>query len=511
VAKDIDFNVISQAIRETAGDYVKVGSFESNPVNDACIKLEITDMAMKAYIRVTPPGLGGCDLPAETILSFLRKNHVVHGVNEDFIRKFADRPVFNENVLIAEGTKPNNGRDDYIQYNFEIEQAKVRFRKGLNDRVDFKDLHIIQNIVEGQPLAKKIPSELGSAGMTVTGKVVPAVNGRDLILPLGKNVHVGDDELTIYADINGQVVDANGKINVEPIYTVTGNVDIKTGNIIFLGTVVVNGNVDAGFSVKASGNIEIHGTVEKAELDADGDIIVHQGITGKGTGIIRAGRSLWARFIENTWVEAENMVIVSDGIINSHVDASKRIACQGKRAHIVGGRLRATEEIVADILGSSISGTETICEVGFEPKYKEKMEALTENKDAVVKRLEDIRLNLQTLINIKKQRKSLPEDKEIFMGELIETRKDLIEDLRKIDENINQIKEILYGIHGLGRVSASSKVYPGVRIIIRDVKEEVRNEYKGVSFILEDDLIRVTKYEESDGKTKRGDHGNSAN
>jgi uncharacterized protein (DUF342 family) len=510
VVKDINILVVSQVIKDAAGVYVKVGYFENNPVNDGYIKLEVTDGGMRAYIKVTPPGPGGCDLPAETILAFLRNNRVVHGVKEDFIRNFADRPIFNENVLVAEGTKPSNGRDAYIQYNFETDQTKVRLREGFNGKVDFKDLHIIQNVVEGQPLAKKMPAELGSAGMTITGKVVPAVNGKDMVMPLGKNVHVGDDEVTIYADINGQVVDANAKINVEPVYVVKGNVDIKIGNIIFLGTVVVNGNVEAGFSVKAAGNIEVHGTVEKAELEAEGDIIVHQGITGRGAGIVRAGRSLWARFIENTSVEAGAMVIVSDGIINSHVDASKRIVCQGKRAHIVGGRLRATEEIVAEILGSSTSGTETICEVGFEPKYKEKMAALTESKDALVKQLEDIRLNLQTLINIKKQRKSLPEDKEVFMRELLDKRKELIEDLRKIDEDINQVQEILRGIKIVGRVSASSKVHSGVKIIIRDIKEEVRNEYKAVTFILENDLVRVIKYEESDGRIKRGGHGSSA-
>ncbi|MFP3088720.1 FapA family protein [Treponema sp. TIM-1] len=507
MVKDIDIPLLSDTIKEAAGVFVKIGNFESNPLNDAYLNVEVSDMGMKAYINVTPAGPGGCDLPAETILSFLRNNHIIYGVKEDFIRNFADRPIYKENVLVAEGIKPSSGRDAFIQHNFETDQTKVRLREGFNGQVDFKDLHIIQNVVEGQPLAKKIPPELGSPGMTVNGKVLPAVNGRDMTMPLGKNVHVGDDDLTIYADINGQVVEVNNKINVEPIYTVKGNVDIKTGNIIFLGTVVVTGNVEAGFSVKAAGNIEVHGTVEKAELDAEGDIIVHQGITGKGAGIVRTGRSLWARFIENTSVEAGNMVVVSDGIINSQVDAYRRIACQGKRAHIVGGRLRATDEIIAETLGSPTSGTETVCEVGFDPKHKEKLGIFTENKESLVKQLEEIRLNLQTLINIKKQRKSLPEDKERFMRELMDKRKELMGDLRKINEDIGEVQEILSGIKKRGRISASSKVYPGVKIIIRDVKEEVRNEYKAVTFILENGLIRVIKYEESEEKISRGDDG----
>jgi uncharacterized protein (DUF342 family) len=462
VVKNIDQAVVGETVKAAAGVYVRVGDFEHNSMSDTSAAVDISGDEMKAYLFVSPPGPGGCDLSAETYLSILRNNRVSYGVNEDFLREFADRPVYKENVLIAEGSRPVNGRDAYLQYNFETDQSKVRLREGANGRIDFKDLNIIKNVVEGQPLARKIPAETGIVGRTVTGKVIPAKNGKDISLPLGKNVHVGDDGATIIADMNGQVVEVSGKINVEPVYTVQGDVNLKTGNIIFLGTVIITGNVEDGFSVKAAGNIEVNGTVEKAELDAEGDVIVHQGITGKGSGMVRAGRSIWARFIENAVVEAGSMVVVSDGIINSHVDAFKRIICQGKRAHVVGGRLRASEEINAKILGSPTSGTETICEVGFDPKSKEQLDKLTADKEVLEKRLEEIHLNIQTLINIKKQRKSLPEDKEAYLKELMDKRAMHIGDLQKVKEETDQVQAFLNGLRTRGRVSASSKVYPGV-------------------------------------------------
>jgi uncharacterized protein (DUF342 family) len=509
--RDIDEALVGRLIREAAGTYVKAGDFDHRPVNDSIVSVDIPDGEMKAYIQVTPPGQGGCDLSVETYLSFLRNNRVVYGVKEDFLRDFADKPVYKDPVLIAEGSKPVDGRDAYIQYNFETDQTKVRLREGSNGRVDFKELNIIQNVVENQPLAKKIPAESGTVGRTVTGKVIPAKNGRDTGLPVGKNVHVGDDGATIIADINGQVVVASGKINVEPVYTVQGDVNLKTGNIIFLGTVIITGNVEDGFSVKAAGNIEVNGTVEKAELDAEGDVIVHQGITGKNAGLVRAGRSIWARFIENAIVEAGNMVVVSDGIINSQVDAFKRIICQGKRAHRVGGRLRASEEINAKILGSPTSGTETICEVGFDPKSKQELDKLTALKEQTEKQLEDTQLNLQTLINIKKQRKSLPEDKEAYMKELMDRRQILMGDMKKANEGIARVQEYLNSLKTRGRVSASAKVYPGVKIFIRDARDDVRNEYRAVTFILENGLIRVTKYEEPDESVKKGPDGYTTN
>jgi uncharacterized protein (DUF342 family) len=504
---DIDRAMVDSAVKDAAGEYVRVGDFEHHSANSATMVVDITDQEMKALLFVNPPGFGGCDIPLQTYLSFLKSNRVVHGIDEDFLLHFADRPVYKERVVVAEGRPPVNGRDAYIQYNFETDQSKVRIREGVNGRVDFKELNIIQNVVESQLLAKKIPLEMGVPGRTVTGNPIPARDGRDIVLPLGKNVRMGEDGSTIIAEMNGQVVEVGGKINVEPVYTVPGDVNLKTGNIIFLGTVIINGNVEDGFSVKAAGNIEVNGTVEKAELDAEGDIIVHQGITGKGTGTVRAGKSVWARFIENTIVEAGTMVVAADGIINSKVDAYKRIICYGKRASIVGGRLRAGEEINAKVLGSPTSGTETICEVGVDPKTKELLVQLGISKGVMEKQLEEIKLNIQTLINIKKQRKSLPEEKEAYLKELIGKRQEMIADLKKIVEQMEQAQDFLNNLKIRGRVSASARVYPGVKIIIRDAHENVKNEYRDVTFLLEDGLVRVSKYEESEEDVTRGPDG----
>jgi uncharacterized protein (DUF342 family) len=508
---DYDQRLVGEAVKAAGGEYIRVGDFEHHSENNAAMTVEIVDQDMKALLYVTPPGPGGCDITLENYQMFLKNNKVYYGIDQNFLANFADKPIFKERVVIAEGLHPVNGRDAYMRYNFETDQSKVRIREGANGRVDFKDLKIIQNVVEAQTLAKKIPPEQGIPGRTVTGNQLPARDGRDIALPLGKNVHVGNDGITVSADINGRVDLANGKINVEPVYTVDGNVSLKTGNIIFLGTVIVNGNVEGGFSVKAAGNIEVNGTVEKAELDAEGDIIVHQGITGRGSGIIRSGKTLAARFIENTVIEAGDTVIASDGIINSRVDAGKRIICQGKRATIVGGRLRASEEINAKVLGSSAAGTETICEVGVDPKTKELIAQLTETKAALEKQFEEIRLNMQTLVNIKKQRKSLPEDKEAYLQFLDEKRVEILTDLQKNSEEIEAAQDLLGNLQARGRVSASSRVYPGVRVIIKDAVEDVRSEYRAVTFMLEDGLVKISKYEEPDTETMRGRDGYSTN
>ncbi len=289
----------------------------------------------------------------------------------------------------------------------------------------------------------------------------------------------------------------SGKINVEPIYTVEGDVNFKTGNILFLGTVFVKGNVEDGFTVKAAGNIEVMGSVGKCVLDAEGEIIVHQGILGKNEGKVRAGSNLVAKFIENARVEVDENVLVSDGIIHSFVDANKRILCQGKRASIVGGRLRAANEIHAKTLGS-VAGTETIVEVGIDPKRKEKLSQALHRKGELEKELEELVRNISTLENLKKVQRNFPEDKQSNLTELNDKRSEILQELEEINGVINEINTYLQTIKVSGKVSASDRVFPGVKIFIKNESLIVRNEFKSVTFCLEEKEVRMTKYEPMD-------------
>jgi len=508
---DFDADMVEKIVDEASGEYVKIAEYKNDPLSDSMAAVEVDDSEMKVYVIVSPPGEGGADIKYDMYMSLLKQNRVYHGINEEKLMALSDRPVYREKIEVAEGTRPVNGKDAYIKYFFETDQTKVQLKEGANGKVDFKELNVIQNVVQNQPLAKKMPPEAGIDGKTITGKILTAKAGNDIPIPLGENVHIGDDGDTIISDINGQVILANGNIHVEPVLTIEGDVCLKTGNIIFLGTVIVTGNVEDGFSVKAAGNIEIRGSVSKGELDAEGDIIIYQGVNGKGEGSIRSGRSIWSRFIENAKVDAGNMVVVTDGIINSQVDALKSILCQGKRANIMGGCLRAGEEISANVLGNPTSGTETICEVGFDPRSKAEMERLLGMKSTAESELEALKLDLQTLINVKKQRKTLPEDKEAYLQELMERRQILTEDLKKAEDSIQKLHEYMNDVQVRGKVSAAKKVYPGVKIYIRDVKEDVRTDYRAVTFILENGLIRASKYEEPDEVAKKGLDGYSSN
>lgn len=162
-------------------------------------------------------------------------------------------------------------------------------------------------------------------------------------LPIGKNVEIRD-ELIVVSSVSGQFNYANRKISVLPIIEIKGDVDLSTGNVNFVGGVIVRGSVTEGFSVKAGENVEVHGSV--CGVVEGQNVFIKMGVQGSmHKGRILAEKNVVAKFIENAQVVAGEEVIVSEAILHSKVSAGKRIIVDGKRGMVIGGTITAGEEI----------------------------------------------------------------------------------------------------------------------------------------------------------------------
>lgn len=496
VDEGFDKGRIAKVTKQAAGEFIKVGDFDYDPSNDATLSVELANGEMKAYMMAYPPGPGGADPSYDQIVSFLQMNGVVEGIQEETIQSFVEGPVYRETVLVAEGVEPKDGADATVRYTFDLEPGHVQLKEK-NGRVDFKELNLVQNVVEGQVLAKKVPAGRAEPGRTVTGRMLPAKDGRDIEMPIGKNVSLSEDGTVATSDINGQVVISAEKITVEPVHVINGDVNLRTGNVLFLGTVLVKGNVDDGFTVKASGNIEVMGSVGRSNLDAEGDVIVHQGIAGKGEGVIRSGKSIWAKFVENARCESGDLLVVSDGIMSSRVLSDRKVICKGKRASIVGGQVTAVEEINAKTLGSP-SGSETILEVGFDPRRKEKLAETERSRDELQQKLDEVQLNMSTIENLARAKRTIPDEKKAFHQELKGQKIELLKEVKRLDDVALELREYLDGLKVNGKISAAGRVHSGVRLTIKDAYLEVRNEFRSVTFVAEKSTVKTIKYEESD-------------
>ena len=490
-----DEELIKKCVKSgTDNDYTIVGQYKHVPAGDVVIGVEVSKDEMRGSIVVSPPSMSGSEASFDMIKRAILQQGVVEAcIDEDKIREFVDNPVYNNPFDVAFAIEPVDGHDAYISYNFETDPKKLKAQVDEEGKVDYKKLNNIQNVIADQPLAQKIPAERGKGGKTLFGRYLEAKNGKDIQIQLGANVKLDRDGVTIKAEIDGEVMLVNGKVTVEPVKYLDA-VNVKTGDVKFVGTVIIKGNVQEGYKVEAT-NIEVNGIVDKSRLEATGNIIVRQGVFGKGEGYIKAGKSLWSKFINDTTVEVEENVIVNDSIVNSNVTAMKNIVLRGKKAQIIGGHLMATEEICARKVGSPGGGTETILEVGVDPRAKKRLEELQNMQAKATKEYENCDLDIQTLEQQKKLRKKLPQEKEEKLKTLKERCEQISEELEKMTDEINKIQEHLRDLKAIGKVKVEGDVYSGVKIYIRDVLDEVKIDTKGVTFYYDKAFSKRGPYE----------------
>ena len=159
------------------------------------------------------------------------------------------------------------------------------------------------------------PSPKGS-GRDVTNREIPPKRGRTAS-PRGKNTVADGRCEKSYANCDGHL--QSTEVMVDSVLVISQDIDFATGNIDFLGNIIIHGNIAPGFKVHATGDIEIKGFVEGAQVIAEGSIEVKGGITSGAKGLVKAGQNVYARFIENSIVEAGGDVVVRDSIMQSQV------------------------------------------------------------------------------------------------------------------------------------------------------------------------------------------------
>ncbi len=494
--ESFDSKLIQKYIKNgTDGKYETIGSYKHIASADAVIAVEVSKDEMHGYITVDAPAMSGSELTADAIEKALKAQGVRCGINEEKILEFVDNPVYSTSYEVASAILPVDGKDSYVQYNFETDQSKLKAQESASGNVDFKELNRIQNVVKGQVLATRIAATKGKGGKTLYGHYLEAKNGKDNPVVLGQNVEFDKDGATILASIDGQVLFENGKIKVEPMLTLDA-VNIKTGNITFVGSVIVKGAVEDGFDVSASGTIDIGGTVGKCHIVSEsGDVIVHQGVFGKNEGSIKAGKSLFVKFVQGMNLEVEQNIIATDSLMNCNATAMKNIVVYGKKAQITGGNLFATEEICAKTVGSPGGGTTTVLSVGVDPRAKKKLDEFLDSHGKLLKELENIDLDINTLEELKKKRRSLPKEKEDTLGSLVERKKQIVSEAKELAQEIDSLQNHLRDLKAVGKVKVEGTVYPGTKIYVRDVLDEIHSEVSKCTFYYENAFARRGPYE----------------
>lgn len=455
----------------------------------ATVRVTLSPDKMKAFISIKKPEAGEKTPLLGDFTDELQRNGVIYGIKYDVLQKLAQNPVYDQEVLIAEGLAPVNGHDGKIVFFIDINKEKkpIIMEDG---SVNYRDLDYIVSAQKDQKICEITPPTPGTDGMNVLGNKVRAAAGKPAKIIKGSNVYTSEDNLIFYAAIDGQVKYEDNKLSVFATYEVPADVDNSTGNINFVGSVFIRGNVLSGFTVEAGGDVEVFGVVEAATIKAGGNIILRRGMTGNNRGVLKAGGNIVAKYIENSTVEAAND-LQAEAIMHSDVKCGNRLELGGRKGLLVGGITRVGKEIEAKVIGSYLA-TNTIIEVGVDPNVRERYKFV---KNEIANIEENVMKTEQAIVLLQKFDAvgRLPDEKRELLNKSLRSKAYYENKLAEYKQELAKLEEKLQA-EVQGRIRVANYLYSGTKISIGSASMYVKETLQHCSLYRDGADIRIGAY-----------------
>lgn len=453
------------------------------------VKVTLRADRMEASLSVTAPRGGGLPVSAQVALQALTDAGVTAGIDEEAVTALVHR--------CRDEGKAQQGAVAFGRPSVACGPARFEVLVPAPDstpwadtpateHVDYHFPYPIRNVRAGQVVGAVHPGAPGVPGLDVCGRELRPAPAADDVPKPGARIRVddlGDEGLLYVATDDGELIlDEKGHtVLVATEHVVAGDVSAATGDIDFIGDVVIRGSVLAGAVVRAGQSVSVSGRAEAAEIRANGRIEVTQGIIGGDRGLVVAAGDITAAFIEHANVHAGGDVTARRGILNSHVYARGSVTCNQGRGAIIGGHIVARDTIEARQIGAPAS-PECLLVVGSDYVLLEQREEL---RDRVARCQHSLRLLEHALgpVTAETDLEPWPETIHANIRTAIEQRelhRDLLEDLT---EQIHQVEfEIIHQAGGQIRVLVEAHAGTHMRVrehilVLADTHKHCRFEY----------------------------------
>ncbi len=219
----------------------------------------------------------------------------------------------------------------YLHHHFDPDHdhTKLKPRVREDGSVDHHDLGYVQNVVMDQVIAEL---------RKVTDEAAKGLDRRFILekpkFPAGKNTAPNpQNPAQLLSKANGYACYEDGLIRVRKVLSVPRDISFHTGNILFLGDLVVEKSVMSGFSIQAR-NILVKGHIGGASVVAQESISAESGIKGERSAILNAGKSIRIPFCEHAVLLAKENILINGVCMHSDLYVGKQLAVKGR---LIGG------------------------------------------------------------------------------------------------------------------------------------------------------------------------------
>ncbi|MCR4842080.1 MAG: FapA family protein [Eubacterium sp.] len=451
------------------------------------VEVRVSRDKMSAYVmlaRAQGP------ITVDDVVFALNAAGVVYGISEANIRKVISQEGFLEPVPVAIGTEPVPSIPGKFTYHFEKE-VNGKPQVLADGSVDYLNVNAISIVEKDDVIAEYSPAVQGTDGYNVLGQSILVKRVPELPPLRGKGFTRSEDGRTYTANITGKVNEENGRIVISAVYELPTDASIATGNIDFRGDVVIHGAVRDGITIKATGSITVDDIVEGAQLEAGGDIVLKQGLMGNSKAIIRCDGNLTAKFVEFCYVEARGD-IHAESFMECEIYCYGRIVLDGRKSKIIGGSTVAIGGIVAEFIGNA-AGVSTFVKAGADAELKFQLISLKKKMEATQNSIKRVEEGLDIISRMERLGQGDPEENKANRMQLmrVKIRDSSILSADRIE--MDRIEHLITAGQGVD-IMVRNTVFAGTHVKIGDATYLVKSDDYRLSFVEEEDGIKVLRY-----------------
>lgn len=303
------------------------------------LSIRIQPDKLAAFVSVTA---GAEPADAAALQLALAEAGVVAGVDEavasELSASLGAREFACDERCIAVGKAPRHGEAAGLLLAIELGLSPGTV--SADGHMDFFDRGLLKSVSAGQLLATWIAPIAAEPGLGVDGRPTAARAARPSKLKLGAGVELADDG-AVRARHAGVVLHKPGELlDVVAEHLHRGPVDLRSGHLDMQGSLVVQGDVERLLQARATGDLEVRGSVSGGSLSASGSIRVSGSVRGGDDGRVVAVHDATIKSCENADVTAGGTLRVQEAV-NSEL-AGGQIIVTGR---LRGGSARAERSL----------------------------------------------------------------------------------------------------------------------------------------------------------------------
>lgn len=304
------------------------------------------------------------DITYEIVLKFLRRCHIIKGVDKGSVSRMLQDKDTVKKHLVAVGKNPAEGKNGYYEFFFD-KTPPNRIKVDPYGKADFDQIDTFTEVKIGDLIAKYHRATSGSDGYDVFGNRLQAKRGKESPILKGEGFMLLNDRVSYVSKHNGSLKFSDGKMIVHQVEYYP-YIKSTMGIVHHDGSIIVEGDVYSGSDIDVAGDVIIKGHAEGCYIKSGGDIIIKGGATFPSNYSLRATGNVIGKYFERVKIYARN--VFAGSLIKCRIYAEGVVRAVGNEGKVYGGRIESCFGFEAPNVGNK-NGTRTVICLGVMTKY----------------------------------------------------------------------------------------------------------------------------------------------